>query len=68
MSTRLTTDRQLLSATKPVLSKEPLLLRSLRPVYAFLSFHSHGLRIQRGTAPAMITTAKERQSAIPSRA
>ena len=65
MSSLGTTNRQLLLATKPVSPKEPLLLRPLRPGYALLSFHSHGLRIQRGTAPATITRAKERLNAIP---
>jgi hypothetical protein len=65
MSSRLTTDRQFVLATKPVSPKEPLLLRPLRLDYALLSFHSHGPTIQRGTAPAMTTTAKERLNAIP---
>ena len=65
MSSRLTMHGGLRRATKQALPKGSLYFLRLRYECVLSTFHSHGPRIQRGTEPAMTTTAKERLNAIP---
>jgi hypothetical protein len=65
MSTRSQAHGLFLLATKPAPPKELSGRLLLRLGYALLTFHSHGLRIQRGTEPAITTTAKQRLNPIP---